>query len=135
MVKRDTRQLVIDGAEDRVVCERCVVADRPHTRMRGLLGRVELPAGEGLLLKPAPSIHTWFMRFPIDAVFLDGRLRVLSVSSDLGPWRFAARRGARAVLELAAGEARRRGLREGVALRLVDGSRPPATGVPEAGPS
>jgi uncharacterized membrane protein (UPF0127 family) len=116
----ETRQLVIDGTEDHVVCERCTVADRPHTRMRGLLGRVELPAGEGLLLRPAPSVHTWFMRFPIDAVFLDGRLRVLAVSSDLRPWRLAARRGARAVLELAAGEARRRGLREGVALRLID---------------
>jgi uncharacterized membrane protein (UPF0127 family) len=127
----ETRQLVIDGAEDRVVCERCVVADRPHVRMRGLLGRVELPAGEGLLLRPAPSVHTWFMRFPIDAVFLDGSLRVLSVSSDLGPWRFAGRRGARAVLELAAGEAERRGLRVGVALRLADRDGPATTGILE----
>ena len=113
-----TQRLVSDDTEDRVVCERCVVADRPHTRMRGLLGRVELPSGEGLLLKPAPSIHTWFMRFPIDAVFLDDHLRVLSVAAGLRPWRFAGRRGARAVLELAAGEAQRRGLSAGLALRL-----------------
>ena len=114
------QRLVTDDAHRRVVCERCVVADKPHTRMRGLLGRDELPAGEGLLLKPAPSVHTCFMRFPIDVVFLDGRMRVLSVSTDLAPWRFAGKRGTRAVLELAAGEARRRGIREGVALRLAD---------------
>ena len=60
------------------------------------------------------------MRFPIDVVFLDGGMRVLSVATDLAPWRFAGKRGTRAVLELAAGEARRRGIREGVALRLAD---------------
>ena len=114
------QRLVTDDAHRRVVCERCVVADKPHTRMRGLLGRDELPAGEGLLLKPAPSVHTCFMRFPIDVVFLDGGMRVLSVSTDLAPWRFAGKRGTRAVLELAAGEAGRRGIREGVALRLAD---------------
>jgi uncharacterized protein len=102
----------------RVVCERCTIADRLLARARGLLGRSRLPAGEGLLLRPAPSIHTWFMRFPIDAVFLDRELRVLAVRGELGPWRMARARGARAVLELAAGEARRRGIATGAQLRL-----------------
>ena len=101
-----------------MVCERCTVADRALARLRGLLGRSELRAGEGLLLRPTPSIHTWFMRFPIDAVFVDGELRVLAVRSDLRPWRMAGRRGARAVLELAAGEAERRGVRVGTQLML-----------------
>ena len=109
---------VTDG-ERRVVCERCTVADRALARLRGLLGRSELRAGEGLLLRPAPSIHTWFMRFPIDAVFVDGELRVLAVRRDLRPWRMAGRRGARAVLELAAGEAQRRGVRVGTQLVLT----------------
>ena len=107
-----------EAGSGRVVCERCAVADRPHTRMRGLLGRSGLASGEGLLLRPAPSIHTLFMRFPIDAVFLDRDLRVMALAGDLRPWRFASRRGARAVLELAAGEAGRRGIREGMQLRL-----------------
>jgi uncharacterized membrane protein (UPF0127 family) len=106
----------LDG---RVVCGRCLVADRPVTRLRGLLGRSELPAGDGLLLRPAPSVHTWFMRFPIDVVFLDRRLEVLDVRSEVRPWRVAGRRGARAVLELAAGEARRRDIRPGRRLQLV----------------
>jgi uncharacterized membrane protein (UPF0127 family) len=60
------------------------------------------------------------MRFPIDAVFLDADLRVIGVSPDLAPWRVAARRGARAVLELAAGEAARRRLETGASLVLAD---------------
>ena len=86
--------------------------------MKGLLGRRSLLPGEGLLLKPAGSVHTWFMRFPIDVVFLDRELRVLAVRSDLRPWRMAAQRGAHSTLELAAGEAVRRGIRVGDRLRL-----------------
>ena len=70
-------QLNLKGAGAEVVCQRCAVADRPFPRLRGLMGRRGLAPGEGLLLRPTPSIHTWFMRFPIDAVFLDADLRVL----------------------------------------------------------
>jgi len=114
--------VTVTDAEGRVMCERCSLADRLLPRLRGLLGRSELRPGEGLLLRPERSIHTWFMRFPIDAVFLDRDLRVLAVRSELGPWRMAGRRGTRAVLELAAGEARRRGIRTGAQLRLRGGS-------------
>jgi uncharacterized membrane protein (UPF0127 family) len=105
-------------AEGRIVCHRVSVADTPRTRLRGLLGRDALPTGEGLLLRPAGSIHTAFMRFPIDVVFLDRDLHVLRVVTELEPWRVASRRRARAVLELAAGEAERRGIRAGSSLAL-----------------
>jgi uncharacterized protein len=111
--------LTIEDEFGRVVCDHCTLADGPLTRLRGLLGRRELPHGEGLLLRPSPSIHTWFMRFPIDAVFLDPDLRVLSVRPTMPAWRMAAQRGARAVLELAAGEAGRRGIEPGAQLRTV----------------
>jgi uncharacterized protein len=81
--------------------------------MRGLLGRRDLPSGEGILLRPASSVHMAFMRFPIDAVFLDRELRVVKVASDLRPWRAAGSRAAKAVLEIPAGEAKRRGLTVG----------------------
>jgi uncharacterized protein len=100
-------------ADGSVVCEQLVLAESPPARMRGLLGRDELPSGEGLLLRPAGSIHTAFMRFPIDAVFLDRDLTVLRVVRHLPPWHLAKERGAKAVLELAAGEADRVGLRRG----------------------
>jgi uncharacterized membrane protein (UPF0127 family) len=59
------------------------------------------------------------MRFPIDAVFLDRDLVVLKVAADLRPWRTAAQRGARAVLELPAGEASRAQLQPGDRLVLA----------------
>jgi uncharacterized protein len=111
-------QLNLKGPHARVVCQRCAVADRPLSRLRGLLGRRGLAPGEGLLLRPTPSIHTWFMRFAIDAVFLDAELEVLAISPELRPWRFAGRRRTRAVLELAGGEARRLGLEPGMVLEL-----------------
>jgi uncharacterized membrane protein (UPF0127 family) len=106
-----------------VVCERCEVADSVLMRMRGLLGRSSLGAGEGLLIRPASSTHMFFMRFSIDAVFLDRTLRVVGIAESLRPWRVAGRRGAGAVLELPAGEAARRGLRPGERLVLAEEER------------
>ncbi len=109
-------ELTLSRADGRVVCERCLVAARPLRRMRGLLGRRDLPRGEGILLRPAASVHTFFMRFPIDVVFLDREQVVVGIEPRLRPWRTAGRRGAHAVLELAAGESERRGLAVGDAL-------------------
>jgi len=106
-------ELAIRREDGSIVCERCVLADTALTRMRGLLGRRSLGNGEGILLKPASSVHMAFMRFPIDAVFLDRELRVVKIADDLRPWRAAGSRGARAVLEIPAGEADRRGVRVG----------------------
>lgn len=114
-----TQALVADG---RVVCPALSVADTARTRMKGLLGRRSLGDGEGLLLRPAGSIHTAFMRFPIDAVFLDADLRVLRVASNLQPWRLAAQRGAKAVVELPAGAAEGMGLAVGLTLELAEES-------------
>jgi uncharacterized membrane protein (UPF0127 family) len=100
------------------ICERCELADSPLARMKGLLGRNELRRGEGLHLRPAASIHTLFMRFPIDAIFLDRDFRVLSVREHVKPWRVAAQRRSQAVLELAAGEARDRRISIGDRLAL-----------------
>jgi uncharacterized protein len=88
-----------------VVCARCEIADRAVERMRGLLGRASLAPDEGMLFRPAGSIHMFFMRFPIDAVFCDGELRVVGVERGLKPWRMARRPGAKVVIELAAGAA------------------------------
>lgn len=81
--------------------------------MVGLLGRRHLPEREGLFLSPAWSIHTWFMRFPIDVVFVDRDGEILRVVERLGPWRLVSHRKAHAVIELAAGVAGRLALRAG----------------------
>src|ERR1051325_378188 len=74
MAKRSQRIVLSDRAN--TVCDVCTIADRALPRMKGLLGRRSLPPGEGILITPAPSIHTWFMRFPIDVVFLGRDLEV-----------------------------------------------------------
>ena len=110
---------ILRRADGAVVCERCTLADSPLTRLRGLLGRDGLDPGEGLLLRPASSIHTFFMRFPIDVVFLDRALVVVAVADRIEPWRAASQRGAKAVLELPAGESSRRGISVGDQLTLA----------------
>jgi hypothetical protein len=109
---------VVRKEDGSVVCARCVLADSVWRRMKGLLGRSELPEEEGILIRPCSSIHMLFMRFAIDAVFLDRDLRVLRVAAGLRPWRVASKRGAKMVLELPAGRCDRVGLREGDRLVL-----------------
>ncbi|HEV3233554.1 MAG TPA: DUF192 domain-containing protein [Candidatus Dormibacteraeota bacterium] len=80
------------------------MADSSWKRFVGLMGRASLPAGEGLWIEPCNSIHMFFMRFAIDAVFLDRDNRVKRVVRDLKPWRVSPIVfGARTVVELPAG--------------------------------
>ena len=117
---RQVIQVSIEGGRGHgaVVCERCELAASPWTRMRGLLGRRSLDPESGLMLRPASAIHMFFMRFSIDAVFLDPELSVIGIRTRLRPWRAAAVRGANVVLELAAGETERRGVAVGQRLRV-----------------
>jgi uncharacterized membrane protein (UPF0127 family) len=92
-----------------------------HKNAKGLLGRDGLHAGEGLLLSdPTGSIHMFFMRFAIDAVFLTKDLEVVKVVEDLKPWRMARARGAKRILEIGSGEAARLGIKPGDRLVLDD---------------
>lgn len=124
-------KLIVNLTRGAAVCV-SELADRPLPRMRGLIGRRGLPAGEGLLLSPAPAIHTAFMRFPIDALFLDRDLRVLKVVERLRPWRIASERRAHSVLELPAGESARRGVKLDDRLELRDR---PEVGAEQPGPA
>ena len=79
-----------------------------------MIPRGRLADGEGLLITKTSAITMWFMRFAIDAVYIDKAGRVVKVAADLRPWRFAdAARGARDVLELPAGTAARTGTQAG----------------------
>ena len=82
-------------------------ADDFISRGVGLLGRAGLAEGDALWLVPGKSIHTWFMRFAIDVLFLDKSLSVVKVIEDLGPWRVSPWVGeAHSVLELKSGTLR-----------------------------
>jgi uncharacterized membrane protein (UPF0127 family) len=107
--------LVRDDAA--VVCQSCRPADTFLSRLRGLLGRRGLGEGEGLLIRPTSSIHTFFMRFTLDVAFLDRDGCVVKLVPGLRPWRMSFARGARSALELPAGEIERRQLRVGDLLK------------------
>lgn len=103
-----------------VICERAEIANTPWLRFRGLLGRDSLPAGHGMLIEPEPSIHSAFMRFDFDAVFLSRDYEVVKLVARIPPWRAHSAKGARRVLELAAGEIERRGIEVGDVLAVVE---------------
>jgi uncharacterized membrane protein (UPF0127 family) len=107
---RPVPNLTLRREDGRVVAESVTVADSTMRRLRGLLGKRDLPSGHGVLLRPAWSIHTAFMRFPIDVVFLDADQVVIKIVSRLPAFKTASARGAREVVELRAGECERRGL-------------------------
>ena len=94
-------------------------------RMAGLLVRPPLNSGEALYLAPCSSIHTCFMRYPIDIAFVDRDGRVLKTVSRLLPWRAAQCWRAYGALELRAGELDLRGIVVGKSIDLGA-----ATGVP-----
>ena len=96
---------VLKKAGGEVVCTHCELADTPLKRLRGLLGRDGLGVGEGMLFRPAGSIHMYFMRFPIDVLFCSRDLVVLGIERDLQPWKTAKRKGAKVVVELPVGAA------------------------------
>ena len=80
------------------------VAESAFERMRGLIGRDRLERGRGMLITKCNCIHTFFMRFPIDATFLDGQGRIVKTVKGIRPWRPLVWGGwrARSVLETAA---------------------------------
>lgn len=116
-----TLQIVNRSRGGSVVCARTEVAATLPARMRGLLGRASLEPGDGMLFRGESSIHSAFMRFRFDAVFMDRELRVVGLAEDIPPWRARGARGTRNVLELAAGEIARTGVAVGDQLAEVDG--------------
>lgn len=79
------------------------LADHGAARNKGLLGRTSLPPGSALWIVPCESVHTFFMKFPIDLVYIDRSKRVKKVRGNVGPWRLSACLTAHSIIELPAG--------------------------------
>lgn len=95
-------------------------ADTLFTRLRGLLGRKEMMSGEALWILRTNTIHTWFMRFPIDAVFVDANMVVCKCFENLKPWRFTLPIiQARSVIELPAGVVAKNKIEKGDQLSVL----------------
>ncbi|HXT01699.1 MAG TPA: DUF192 domain-containing protein [Elusimicrobiota bacterium] len=89
--------IAVHASTGRTLASRVAKADDAGSRSKGLLGRESLGADEGLWivqpslarLVPCPTIHTFFMKFPIDVLFLDASLQVRRVIEDMKPWRLS----------------------------------------------
>lgn len=116
---------VVNTSRDRCsLGDKIQVADTFLTSFIGLMGRRSLAPSAGLLLRGCSSIHTFWMRIPIDVVYLDRALRVRAIDNHLKPWRTGTiRRRVRHVLELPAGTAERLGLCVGDVLALEENTR------------
>ena len=111
---------LVDG-QGRVIASSVTLAKTLVERTVGLLGKKSLRQGEGIWIERCASIHTYFMRFPIDAVFVDGQNRVVQRVRNLAPWTlYAGCRDAAACVELAAGTLAQSELSDGDVVFLRD---------------
>jgi len=104
---------VWNRTRDTVLGEAVDVADTSDKRRTGLLKHEGLGPGEGLWILPCESVHTFFMKFAIDLIYVDKRRRVRKVRSRVPAWRLSACLFAHSVVELPAGTAERTGTRVG----------------------
>jgi len=111
-VRNETRDTVLGRLVD--------VANTSSTRRTGLLKHKSLEPGHGLWIVPCESVHTFFMKFAIDLVYVDKRRRVRKVRHAVKPWRMSACLSAHSVLELPAGTAAESGTQAGDQLAMVE---------------
>ncbi len=94
-------------------------AETGAERRTGLLKHLRLEAGSGLWIVPCEAVHTWFMKFPIDLIYLDRKRRVRKVVRELPPWRMSMCLPAHSVLELPPGTIDRTRTQKGDELELA----------------
>ncbi len=96
--------VIVNATRKTVLADKCEMAATFISRFKGLQLRKELRCGCGLLLTPCSSIHMFFMRFPIDAVFIDPSNTIIHIEENIKPWRISkVVKNSRSVLELPSG--------------------------------
>jgi len=80
---------ITNKTKNTLIAEEVIIADTPFTRMKGLLGRKDFKQKEALIIKPCNSIHTFFMHFAIDVMFVDARNRIVKIIPDFPPFRIS----------------------------------------------
>lgn len=100
------------------LADRAEVADTSAKRRTGLLKHTGLEPGEGLWIVPCESVHSFFMKFTIDVLYLDRKHRVKKIRPEMAPWRISGCLTAHSVLELPAGTITRTGTERGDQLEI-----------------
>ena len=103
---------------DAVLADAASVADTSQSRRTGLLKHTGLAAGDGLWIVPCESVHSFFMKFTIDVLYLDRQHKVKKIRPEMVPWRASACLTAHSVLELPAGTIARTGTAAGDQLEI-----------------
>jgi uncharacterized membrane protein (UPF0127 family) len=125
--------LLLNARTRAIIASDVELALTQEARRVGLLGRSHLEPAYALYLMPCLAIHTAFMRFPIDVIFVRRDGTAVKIIHRMKPWRAAMSFGAYAVIELAGGTLRRHDIRIGDPLRMKSEARiaPPRASVPE----
>lgn len=112
----------MNADNNQIIGDKIKVADSFVKRFRGLMLSHELNENEGMLIKPCNSIHMMFMRYPIDAVFLDSENKVKAVYENLKPWIGITKMHSdvKSVLELKSGRANQTGIINGNILTIEE---------------
>ena len=108
-----------NSSKQTVIVQKLELAEGFVSRAMGLLGRKSLEPDTGLWIRPCSDIHTWFMQFDFDAVFVDSKLIVQSVHPNLKPWKFVFQRKAKSVFELPDGQVQKSNIEVGDQLDVV----------------
>jgi len=103
---------------DVALADAAEVADSSAKRRTGLLKHTGLGPGEGLWIVPCESVHSFFMKFTIDVVYLDRKHRVKKIRPEMVPWRISGCLMAHSVLELPAGTIVHTGTQKGDQLEI-----------------
>jgi len=119
---RNNGMLVRNLTRDTQIADKLEVAGSGPKRSKGLLGRNGLAQGEGMWIIPCEAVHTFFMRFPIDLIYLDRKHRVKKVRDSVPAWRLSGCLSAHSVLELPAGTIRKTKTERGDLLEIVEAS-------------
>ena len=98
-------KLRITNSQGKLLADRAEIADTSAKRRTGLLKHARLEPGQGLWIAPCEGVHTFFMKFPIDVLFLSKHKKVLKVRHRMSAWKLAMSFRAHSVLELPAGTA------------------------------
>ena len=118
MLNRGSLILVRNQTRHAVLADAAEIAETSKQRRIGLLRHTRLDRGQGLWIVPCESVHTFFMKFAIDLVYLDRHHKVRKVRSNMIPWHISACLSAHSILELPAGTVAATGTQRGDQLQI-----------------
>ncbi|MDR3739421.1 MAG: DUF192 domain-containing protein [Terracidiphilus sp.] len=115
---------IVNETRKTVLASNAEVADTPQRRSKGLLGRNGLGPGGALWIVPCESVHTFWMKFDLDLIYIDRRYRVVKIRTGVPPWRLSACLKAHSIIEFQASALRDTGTLPGDQLAFVPVSSP-----------